>query len=496
MRPDSPFCSRRQFLRTAACGFGSVALAGLLSDLAAQGANASRTPLLTQLGSPAPHFRPRARRVIFLFMQGGPSQIDLFEHKPRLVKEHGKPIPFQRPRDEAEDGIEKSKLLAPVAKISRRGQSGMWWSDLLPNLGRQVDRICLLNGMVADNPAHPPAVMQVQTGYTTGPHPSMGSWISYGLGTENRNLPAFVTLSPILSGDGGGPHLFGSAYLPAIHQGMPVGLDGEGRPVIRYLTPQPPFPAREGGKGGLGHTRQREQLALIEAMNRDLQERAGVDDKLEGMIQSFELAFRMQSAVPGLFDLSRESKATQKLYGIGEGPSDGFGKRCLLARRLVESGVRFVQVSNAGWDHHQNIRSALPQVCASVDRPIAGLLADLHSRGLLEDTLVLWMGEFGRSPYDQDISLGKDGYETFGRGHNPYGFTAWLAGGGVRGGLTHGATDEYGYRAIEGKVHIHDLHATILHLLGLDHEKLTYRHAGRDFRLTDVYGNVVKEILS
>jgi uncharacterized protein (DUF1501 family) len=214
------------------------------------------------------------------------------------------------------------------------------------------------------------------------------------------------------------------------------------------------------------------------------------------MIRSFELAFRMQAAVPELFDLSRESAATRKLYGLGEGASDSFGKRCLLARRLVESGVRFVQVTHGGWDHHQSIRKILPGVCATVDRPIAGLLADLHARGLLEETLVIWTGEFGRSPYDQDISLGKDAEDTFGRGHNPYGFSAWLAGGGIKGGVTHGATDEYGYRAIEGKVHIHDLHATILHLLGLDHTKLTYRHAGRDFRLTDVFGHVVKEILA
>ncbi len=475
MKSPLPTCTRRQFLRMTSCGFGSVALAGLLSEHL----TAATNPLTPH----APHFKPRAKHVIFLFMQGGPSQIDLFEHKPRLVKDHGKPIPFSRPKDEAEDGVENSKLLGPVAPISRRGQCGMWWSDLLPSLAKQVDRLCLLNAMVADNPAHPPAAMQIQTGYTTGPHPAMGAWISYGLGTENRNLPGFVTLSPLLTGDGGGPHLFGSAYLPAVHQGMPVGLDG-GRPVVRYL-----------GRPNLA-ARQREQLALLETMNRDLQERAGVDDKLESMIRSFELAFRMQAAVPELFDLSRESTATRKLYGLGEGASDSFGKRCLLARRLVESGVRFVQVTHGGWDHHQSIRKALPGVCATVDRPIAGLLADLHARGLLEETLVIWTGEFGRSPYDQDISLGKDSAETFGRGHNPYGFSAWLAGGGIKGGLTHGATDEYGYRAIEGKVHVHDLHATILHLLGLDHTKLTYRHAGRDFRLTDVFGRVVKEILA
>src|SRR5438046_2525466 len=309
MKSPLPACTRRQFLRTASCGFGSVALAGLLSE---------HLPAATNPLAPhAPHFKPRAKHVIFLFMQGGPSQIDLFEHKPRLVKEHGKPIPFSRPKDEAEDAIEHSKLLAPVAPISRRGQCGMWWSDLLPNLAKQVDRLCLLNAMVADNPAHPPAAMQIQTGYTTGPHPAMGAWVSYGLGTENRNLPGFVTLSPLLNGDGGGPHLFGSAYLPAVHQGMPVGLEPDGRPVVRYL-----------GRPDLA-ARQREQLALLESMNRDLQERAGVDDKLESMIRSFELAFRMQAAVPELFDLSRESTATRRLYGLGEGATDSFGKRCL-----------------------------------------------------------------------------------------------------------------------------------------------------------------------
>ncbi len=480
MRPPLPFGSRRDFLRTTACGFGSVALAGLLSERLAAAGN--------PLAARPPHFRPRARRVIFLFMQGGPSHLDLFEHKPRLANEHGKPIPFRRPKDEAEDGIENSKLLAPVARVRRRGESGTWWSDLMPALGEQVDRICLLNGMVVDNPAHPPAVMQMQTGYTTGPHPSLGSWVSYGLGTETRDLPGFVTVAPQMTGDGGGPHLFGSAYLPAVHQGMAVGSaeeGGPGSPGIRYL-----------GRPGLAAGRQRRQLALVEAMNRDLLERAAVDDRLEGMIQSFELAFRMQASAPGLLDIARESAATRKLYGIGERPTDVMGRCCLLARRLVESGVRFVQVTQGGWDHHQSIRAALPGTCAAGDKPVAGLLADLHARGLLEDTLVVWTGEFGRSPYDQDISLGKDGKETYGRGHNPYGFSAWLAGGGIKGGTTYGATDEYGYRAVEGTVHVHDLHATILHLLGLDHEKLTFRHAGRDFRLTDVYGRVVKEILA
>jgi len=289
----------------------------------------------------------------------------------------------------------------------------------------------------------------------------------------------------LMSGDGGGPHLFSSAYLPAIHQGTAVHAGKEGAPTVSYLR-----------RTDVSTARQREQLAFLEAMNRDHLARAEVDSKLEGMIQSFELAFRMQAAVPELLDIRRESPATKKLYGIDEKPTDSFGRRCLLARRLVESGVRFVQVTQDGWDHHVGIRKALPGMCAVADKPIAGLLTDLHVRGLLDETLVLWTGEFGRSPYDQDISLGKDGEETFGRGHNPYGFTAWLAAVGINAGFEYGKAYDYGYRAVDEKVHIHDLHATILHQLGLDHEKLTYRHAGRDFRLTDVYGRVVREILA
>lgn len=466
-----PSLSRRSFLRTSGCGFGSLALAGLLDDdLRAENNLAARSP----------HFMPRAKNVIFLLMAGGPSQMDLFQYKPRLVREHGRPVPFERPKGMTADGMENTRLLRPVAGISPRGESGMWWSDLLPHTGAMVDEICLLNGMHTDNPAHPPAHLQLHTGYTQGLHPSMGAWVSYGLGTENRDLPGFVTINPNLSGNGG-PQLFGSGYLPAIHQGMAVGPDNR----IGYL-----------GRSDLPVGSQREQLALVQAMNRELTVRTGHDRQLDGMIESMELAFRMQSAAPQLMDLASEPQSIQKLYGLGDEVADEFGRHCLLARRFVQSGVRFVQITHHGWDHHGSIHKNLRKSCRAVDKPIAGLITDLKSRGMLDETLIVWTGEFGRTSYDQDVSVGKNGPETYGRGHNHLGYSAWLAGGGVRGGLTYGETDEYGFRAVDGKVHLHDLHATMLHLLGLDHQQLTYRYRGRNFRLTDVEGHVVREILT
>ena len=468
---NQPSFARRNFLRKSACGFGSLALTGLLTN---------ELPAANNLAVSPPHFAARAQNVIFLLMAGGPSQMDLFQYKPRLVKGHGKPIPFERPKGMTADGMANSKLLKPVAGISPRGESGMWWSDLLPHTGELVDDICLLNGMHTDNPAHPPAHLQLHTGYTQGQHPSMGAWVSYGLGTQNHNMPGFVTINPVMGGNGG-PHLYGSAYLPAIHQAMAIRKDNK----IGYL-----------GRSDIPQAAQREQLALIESMNRSLTLKHRGDNQLEGMIESMELAFRMQSEAPELMDLSSESQAIQKLYGIGDKSTDAFGRRCLLARRFIQSGVRFVQVTNLGWDHHSSIHQGLRAKCLGVDKPIAGLIADLKSRGMLDETLIVWTGEFGRTSYDQDVSVGKDGPETYGRGHNHLGYSAWLAGGGVKGGLTHGQTDEFGFRAIDGKVHLHDLHATMLHLLGLDHRRLTYRYRGRDFRLTDVEGNVVREILA
>lgn len=468
--------SRRHFLRSSACGFGSVALAALLNEQQVA-ANA--------LAVRSPHFKPRVKHVIFLFMAGGPSQIDLFQYKPRLVKEHGGPIPFARPEGMTADGMQNSKLLQPVGGISRHGDSGMWWSELMPHTGALVDDICLLNGMYTDNPAHAPATLQVNTGYTQGEHPSMGAWVSYGLGTQNRNLPSFITINPIM-GSIGGPQLYASSYLPAIHQGTGIHTSRQDPvPTIKYL-----------GRSDLPVAAQREQLALVEAMNNDLLARTKVDSQLEGMIESMELAFRMQTEAPALMDLAGESRATERLYGIDDKATATFGQQCLLARRFVEAGVRFVQLTDDGWDHHSSIRQGLRVNCRGADKPIAGLIADLKMRGLLDETLIIWTGEFGRTSFDQDTSLGKDSPEMYGRGHNHLGYSAWLAGGGIKGGLTHGETDEYGFRAVDGKVHLHDLHATMLHLLGLDHERLNYRHKGRDFRLTDVEGHVVREMLA
>ena len=464
--------SRREMLRSSACGFGMLALSALLQENAAAGRSAT-DPLAAR---PA-HFRPRAKRVIFIFLNGGASQVDLFQHKPELAMRHGElpPKSIAHSNEFATEGFESTKLLRPISKLRRVGESGIWMSELLPHLSQQIDRLAVLNGMVADNPAHTPAQQQLFTGSPFLVQPSMGSWVSYGLGTENRNFPSFVAFTnSTLS--------YRNAYLPAIHQG--TVLEGKKDFTIPYL------------KNNILNARQQlRKSELLRALNLRHLDRAIADPGIEGLIESYELAFRMQTKTGGVVDISQETEETQRLYGIGEQPTDAVGRKMLVARRLSESGVRFVQISTGGWDHHTSIEEKLPKECAKHDKPIAGLLEDLSRRGLLEETLVVCTGEFGRTPFDQDLSRGKDPPATYGRGHSPQGFTAWMAGGGVKGGLAHGDTDELGYRAVEGKVHIHDLHATILHLLGLDHERLTYRYAGRDFRLTDVYGRVVDEII-
>jgi hypothetical protein len=473
--PVVPALGRRQFLRTSACGFGALALSVLGAERAAA------TPA-GPLAPKAPHFKPRAKRVIFLFMAGGPSHLDLFDYKPRLAKAHGDKLPFALPTTEATVGMENTRLLGPVAPLRPRGRSGLVMSELLPNLANHADDLCVLRGMVSDSPNHPTAITFLHTGALNDLRPSLGAWLAYGLGTENQNLPGYITILPAE-----GERNYSSAFLPAICQGTPLQEVGNkpAQAPIRHLADL-----------SLPPHLQRRRLDLIQTLNRRHLERLKVDQQMEGVIESFELAFRMQTETPKLVDLARESKATLELYGIGQAPTDRFGRQCLLARRFAEAGVRFIQVSLGGWDHHGKIRSALPESCAVADKPIAGLLTDLKVRGLLEDTLVLWSGEFGRTPHSQDLTLGKAPLAEFGREHNPHGFTAWLAGGGVKGGFAYGQTDEFAYRAIDGKVHIHDLHATILHLLGLHHDKLTYRHAGRDFRLTDVHGNVVREIIA
>jgi Protein of unknown function (DUF1501) len=464
-------CDRRQMLRATACGFGSLALQGMMSALA----RATGGPLAAR----APHFTPRARRVIFLFIQGGPSQLDLFDPKSLITRKHGETIRPPIDGNKVTIGVDKYLALAPIAPVRPRGASGMMISDLMPHLASVADELCLLRAVHTDNEAHAPATLQLHTGASIDVRPSMGSWFSYGLGNENDNLPSFITIHPDSD-----VRTYGAGFLPAAHQGTPVNVTAGNGAAIKYLVDdESSAPV------------QRKRLDLIQTMNRRLLERVQVDRQMEGMIESYELAFRMQTETPGLVDLSGETRATQELYGIGHPDTDRHGRACLLARRLSEAGVRFVQVTIGGWDHHGNIRGALPNSCAGSDRPVAGLIKDLKSRGLLDDTLVVWSGEFGRTPWSQDLS-GTSPIDTHGREHQPESFCTWFAGGGVKAGFTHGETDDFGFRPVAGKVHLHDLHATMLYLLGLDHERLTYRHSGRDYRLTDVEGRVVKEILA
>lgn len=464
--------SRRHLLQRAACGFGSVALGGMISRLA-EAATAPRA-------EHPPHFPPRAKRVIFLFMAGGPSQLDLFDPKPFITEKHGARISPPIDGHEVSIGIDKYLALAPHVPIRPRGESGMLISDLLPNLAGVADDLCLLRAVHTDNEAHAPATLQFHTGASIDVRPSMGAWASYGLGTENQNLPGFIAIHPFSD-----VRTYGSGFLPAAHQGTPVVVprDEQGS-AIRYLTDPDSTPDR-----------QRRRLDMVQRWNRRLHDRVETDAQMDGMIESFELAFRMQAETPKLMDLAGESRLTHALYGIGEPATDRNGRACLLARRLSEAGVRFVQVTIDGWDHHGNIRGELPKTCAASDKPVAGLIRDLKHRGLLDETLVVWSGEFGRTPWSQDLS-GTSPIETHGREHQPDSFCTWLAGGGVKAGLTYGETDDFGFRPVAGRVHLHDLHATMLHLLGLDHQRLTFRHNGRDYRLTDVYGNVVSEILA
>ncbi|RUL87056.1 DUF1501 domain-containing protein [Tautonia sociabilis] len=474
-RPDLLLPSRRRMLRDSAAGFGLVALAAMLAD-DARASSSSSSPRDGSSPKP-PHFEPKAKRVIFLFMKGGPSHLDTFDEKPLLRRDDGKPLPFAKPRVQfAETGA----LLASPWRFRRHGESGQPVSSLFPNVARCVDDLCIIKSLHGTNPAHGGALLKLHTGSDTFVRPSMGAWIAYGLGTENQNLPAFVTICPTLAH--GGVRNWGSAFLPASCQGTPLGNASvpSDQARVGYID-NPRFPRRL----------QREQLDLLADLHRNHQALTGGDPALEGRIASFELAFRMQAEMPEAQDLSGESRATIRDYGLDDPVTADFGRQCLLARRLSERGVRFVQVThsdtNVQWDQHSNLKQGHEKNAREVDRPIAALLRDLKARGLLEDTLVLWGGEFGRTPTAQ----GKDG-----RDHNPEGFTMWLAGGGVKPGISFGATDDYGYYAVEDKVHIHDLHATLLHLLGLDHERLTYRHAGRDFRLTDVAGRVVHEIIA
>jgi hypothetical protein len=448
---------RRAFLESMACGFGGLAFRGL--------ANAA-------------HHVATAKRVIFLFMHGGVSQMDSFDYKPTLRQQHGQPLPFNLPGLIQPDRL--GKVFAPKWNWQQHGQCGQWVSELFPHTAKIVDRLCFIKSLHTDGEAHGQAVLRLHTGEANLVRPSLGSWLSYGLGTLNANLPGFVCVD--YPADHGGERNFSNGFLPAVHQGTPIKLaSAPGRvPQVRHLV-----------NDQLTAQRQKEQVDVIAALGAAHQAAHGPDPALEGAIGSFELAYRMQTVAPSVLDLHRETPATLRLYGIGQEPTDAFGRQCLLARRLCEAGVRFVQVASGyHWDHHGNIEKDLPLSAAKTDQPAAALVMDLQQRGLLADTVVVWAGEFGRTPVSQ-VDRGAPG-----RDHNPHGYTIWLAGGGVKPGFSHGATDDFGYLATHNKVHMHDLHATLLHLLGLDHERLTYRYAGRDFRLTDVYGQVVREILA
>jgi hypothetical protein len=466
--------TRRRLLQDVACGFGSLALAGLLSERCATAS--SMAPKLA-------HFAPRAKRVIFLFMAGGVSHVDSFDYKPVLEKYDGSLRDFNDARSLARTGTgAKSRVMKSLWKFQQRGQTGKWTSDLFPEMARCVDEMCFLHGMHTEGVAHGPATLFLHTGATNLVRPSVGSWVTYGLGTENQNLPGFMVLCPSLAN--GGPRNYSGAFLPAVYQGTAVGRAG---------MPAKDSQIRHLSNNARSLRDQKSQFDLVQALNHEqLRNRPGASE-LEAVIDSYELAFRMQQNAPNALDLSRETRRTLDLYGVDKRDTDNFGRQCLMARRLAESGVRYIQVNytdnsnNPAWDQHTDMPQHAKHA-AAVDRPIAGLLTDLKQRGLLEDTLVWWGGEFGRNPFAENNGTGRD--------HNPSGFTVWLAGGGVKPGFSHGATDEFGHVAVDKKVHMHDLHATILHLLGLNHQQLTYRYAGRNFRLTDVAGHVVHDILA
>jgi hypothetical protein len=459
--------SRRRFLQASGCGFGYVAFSALAAE-AAKKAGAGNP-----LAPKTPHFAPRAKHMIFLTMQGGPSHVDTFDYKPSLKKYAGK-----SPGDVAKglNGQKNRKLMPSPFKFAPRGKSGIMISELYPHLSKHADDLCLLNSMHTDVPAHPQALVHLHTGSFQFVRPSVGAWVLYGLGSENQDLPGFITIRP--PARLGGAQNYGSAFLPAMYQGTKV--DGVGKSMSNLKNAK------------LSRDAQRRQIDLLQAMNRDLagryaSDQSSTDSQIDGVIQSYELAFRMQSAVPKVLNMSDESQSTLDMYGVGNKATQNFGQQCLMARRCIEAGVRYVECTHTGWDQHKSLRAKLTSNCQATDQPIAALLADLKQRDLLKETLIVWSGEFGRTPAVKNDD---------GRDHNATGFTTWMAGGGVKGGIRHGASDEFGIAAAVDKVHIHDLHATMLHLLGLDHERLTYRYAGRDFRLTNVYGNVVKKIIA
>ncbi len=472
MTVDSQFTglTRRESLQRLGTGMGVLGLAGILAqDGTLANAEPSQGNSASPLAPKAAHFVPRAKHVIHLFMNGGPSQVDTFDPKPALEKYNGQRPPGADLKTERKTG----GLLKSPFKFRKYGESGIEVSDLFPHIGECIDDICVIRSMHTNIPNHEPSLLMMNSGETQPTRPAMGSWLLYGLGTENQNLPGFVVLcpgKPVV-----GPQLWSNSFLPGIFQGTHINHSGgvDPKKVIRHISNQNLTPAA-----------QRQQLDLLKKMNElHLARRGGRDNRLEARIESLEMAFRMQSEAQDVFDLAHETKETREAYGNGK-----FANGCLVARRLVESGVRMVQLyygNGQPWDDHGDIK-AHANKAKDVDQPIAALIKDLKQRDLLKDTLIVWGGEFGRTPVAENGN---------GRDHNHHGFSMWLAGGGAKGGMTYGATDEFGFAAAENKVHVHDLHATILHLMGLDHEKLTYRYSGRDFRLTDVHGRVVHEIV-
>jgi hypothetical protein len=471
MTPHVPaFRSRRDFLRLAGGGFGALAFSALLADESSASGNDPLAPK-------TPHFPGKAKAVIFLFMEGGPSHLDTFDPKPELNKRAGQPLPASFGRVITPMGTGGNILLASKRKWAKYGKSGLDVSDWLPHMATCADDLAVMRACWADGLNHVGSVCQMNTGNVLAGRPSLGSWALYGLGSENCNLPGFVVMTEGAGDPFGGARNWGTGYMPATYQG--TLFRGGANPILNLATP-----------ADVGADRQRDKLELIGKLN-DLHRRGRPgDSELDARQAAYELAFRMQATAPEAVDLSKETAETKELYGLNQKETAEFGHRCLLARRLVERGVRFVQVycgAGSQWDAHADIEGNHTRMCKRADRPTAALLKDLKRRGLLDSTLVIWGGEFGRTPMSEG---------TNGRDHNPYGFTMVLAGGGVKGGTVHGTTDEFGLRGVDGRAHVHDFHATILHLMGLDHEKLTFRHNGREDRLTDVHGHVVKEIVA
>ena len=464
--------NRRQFLRNSGVSLGSAALASLMSDASAS----------TQIA----HFAPKAKRVIYLFMHGGPSQVDLFDHKPGLKKLHGQELPPSVRGDQRLTGMTSGQKSLPITsslfQFQQHGRSGAWVSELLPHTARVADELCIIRSMHTEAINHDPAVTFLQTGHQQPGRPSFGAWLSYGLGSESRELPAFLVM--VSRGSAARPadplyaRLWGSGFLPSNHQG--VALRSSGDPVLYLTNPQ-----------GISETTRRDQLDVISALNQKHLAQQH-DPEISTRITQYEMAFRMQSSVPGLLDLKSESAATLDAYGPESRQPGSFAANCLLARRMAERGVRFIQLYHRGWDQHYNLPSDLRLQCRDVDQPCAALISDLKQRGMLEDTLVVWGGEFGRTIYSQ----GKLQATNHGRDHHGRCFTMWMAGGGIRPGIVHGETDDFSYNITRDPVHVHDLNATLLRQLGLDHTKLTYRFQGRDFRLTDVHGQLVTKMLA